>query len=177
VDLDKEHALDELLAERSIARIIHQYAHAADRGDAAMMEGCFWPDATLDIGIFSGSAHAFLEGFRAAQSDPSRVSRHQLGNILIEVDLAEHEARAETYCVGGSRVRDNSGVLTERMAYVRYVDRFEERNGEWRIHRRVVAFDWATAVPVTGDGPLQPGYITGKRGPDDIWEHILDQGQ
>lgn len=177
MELDKEHEIDEMLAERAITRIIQHYAHAADRGDIPMMEGCFWPDATLDIGIFNGPAEAFLEGFRAAQADPTRLSRHQLGNILIEVNLAEHEARAETYCVGGSRIRNADGTVVDRMAHVRYVDRFEERNNEWRIHRRVVAFDWSSAIPVVGDELLKPTYVMGKRGADDIWEHILDQGQ
>lgn len=174
MELDKEHEVNEMLAERAITRIIHRYAHAADRGDVPMMELCFWPDATLDIGIFNGGVETFLEGFRAAQSDPTRQSRHQLGNIYIEANLAEHEARAETYCVGGSRMRSDDGTLVDRMAHVRYVDRFEERDGEWRIHRRVVAFDWSTATPVVGNEPLKDTYVVGRRGPGDIWEHILD---
>lgn len=173
--LDRDHELDELLAERAITRIIHHYAHAADRGDVPMMEACFWPDAVLNLGMFQGTVAAFIDGFRTGAADVSRVSRHLLGNILIEVHLAEHEARAETYCTGGGRVRDGSGTLVDRIAHVRYVDRFEERAGEWRIHRRVVAFDWATVVPVNGESTIQPNYVLGTRGPGDIWEHILDR--
>lgn len=175
MNLDNEHAVAELLAERSIARIIHQYAHAADRGDVPMMEGCFWPDAEVDLGAIFGTVGEFLDGWRPLALDPSRVSRHFIGNILIEVHLAEHSARAETYCIGGSRLRDENGVLVERSAHVRYVDRFERRGEEWRIHRRVAAFDWATVVPVSGTDLVQPGYVRGVRGPDDIWQHILEQ--
>lgn len=174
--LDRDHELDELLAERAITRVIHHYAHAADRGDVSMMEACFWPDADLDLGMFKGTVDAFLQGFRSGAADTSRISRHVLGNILIDVNLAEHEARAETYCSGGSRLRDAEGTLVDRIAHVRYVDRFEERDGAWRIHRRVVAFDWATAVPAAGESIVQPGFLMGTRGPDDIWEHILDRG-
>ena len=172
--LDRDHELDNLLAERTITRVVHQYAHAADRGDVAMMEACFWPDATLDLGMFTGGIDAFMQGFRAGAMDNSRISRHVLGQILIDANLVHHEARVETYCSGGSRMRDAAGVLVDRIAHVRYVDRFEERDGEWRIHRRVVAFDWATAVPAAGDSIVQPGFLMGTRGPDDIWEHILD---
>ena len=171
---DENRKLRELLAEREISRVIHQYAHAADRGDVAMMTGCFWPDATLDLGVFRGPVTTFLDGVRTGAADTNRISRHMLGNILIEVDLAARRARAETYCSGGSRMLDSAGVLVERMAHVRYVDRFIERDGQWRIHCRVVAFDWATAMPAPGDTIVHPGFLMGRRGPDDIWEQILD---
>jgi hypothetical protein len=174
VERDKEHELDEMLAERAISLVIHRYAHAADRGDVDLMESCFWPDATLDIGIFRGDAQAFVDGLRNAPVDPTRISRHLLGNILIEVNLAEGRARAETYCVGGGRMRDAEGRLVERVAHVRYVDRFEERNNEWRIHRRVVAFDWTTTGSVEENDLVRPEYTVGRRGPEDIWHHILD---
>ena len=64
--------------------------------------------------------------------------------------------------------------MVERTTHVRYVDRFEERNGEWRIQRRVVAYVWSTSAPVVGEDLMQPNFLTGKRGHDDIWDHILD---
>ena len=94
--IDRNHELDEMLAERAITKVIHQYAHAADRGDLDMMAGCFWLDATLDIGIYSGDAQTFIAGIRNAPIDPTRTSRHLIGNILIEVRLAEHEAKLRT---------------------------------------------------------------------------------
>ena len=53
-------------------------------------------------------------------------------------------------------------------------DKFEERNGEWRIQKRLVAYDWSTVTPVTGTNLMQPSFLTGKRAPDDAWHHILD---
>lgn len=174
MELDREHEFEEILAERAITRVINSYAHAADRGDAELMESLFWPDATLDIGIYRGDVRGFMEGFVAAQADTTRVTNHFQGNILIEVRLAEQVARAETYCIGGSRIRNDDGTVVDRLAHVRYVDRFEERNGEWRISRRVVAFDWSGTTPVSSDDAPKPHYVTGRRGPTDIWHHILD---
>jgi len=172
---DEEHQLRELLAEREISRVIHNYAHAADRGDVSMMTGCFWPDATLDLGVFKGPVDSFLQGVRAGAADSTRISRHLIGNVLIEVDLDTGVARAETYCSGGARMLDTTGGLVDRIAHVRYVDRFDRRSGEWRIGRRVVAFDWASATPVEGESIVQPGFLLGTRGPDDIWYRILDR--
>jgi hypothetical protein len=44
----------------------------------------------------------------------------------------------------------------------RYCDRFEKRNGEWRVARRIVAFDWVEEQPLQEGteemrfGPRQP---------------------
>lgn len=173
MDVSGQHEIDEMLAERAITRVIHRYAHAADRGDTDLMASLFWPDATLDIGIYQGGLAGFLEGFIAAQLDASRVSSHFQGNVLIETHLDQHAARAETYCIGGARVRNEDGTVVDRLAHVRYVDRFEERSGEWRIHRRVVAFDWSGTTPVLTDDAPRPHYVMGRRGADDIWHHIL----
>jgi hypothetical protein len=174
VELDQEHEIEVMFAERSITRVINAYAHAADRGDASLMESLFWPDAVLDIGIYQGDVRGFMTGFVSAQADTTRVTNHFQGNILIEVRRAEHVARAETYCIGGSRLRNDDGSVVDRLAHVRYVDRFEERSGEWRIRRRVVVFDWSGTTPVTSDDLPKPHYVTGKRGPTDTWHHILD---
>jgi len=173
VELDKEHEIEEMLAERAIRRVIQAYAHAADRGDVALMQSLFWPDATLDIGIYQGGVAGFIEGFAAAQRDSARVTNHFQGNMFIEANLSEHVARAETYCVGGSRIRNDDGTVVDRLSHVRYVDRFEERRGDWRIHRRVVAFDWSGTTPVLTDDAPRPQYVMGRRGADDIWHHIL----
>ena len=66
------------------------------------------------------------------------------------------------------------GTVMERVTHVRYIDRFEERNGEWRIQKRLVSYDWSTVTPVTGTNLMQPSFLTGKRAPDDAWNHILD---
>ena len=36
------------------------------------------------------------------------------------------------------------------IAAVRYVDRMERRDGEWRIAKRVMVLDWHRVEPVSG---------------------------
>ena len=114
-------------------------------------------DATMDAGIFDGPAKILVDAVRSGPVDPTSVSKHFVGNVTVEVNLSEHVARAECYCFGGSRSQTSDGTTVERTTHVRYVDRFEERSGEWRIRRRVVAYDWSTTAPVTGENLIVDG--------------------
>lgn len=63
-------------------------------------------------------------------------------------------------------------VLTQ---YSRGVDRFERRDGQWRIERRVCAFDWRRTDRVDGEDGFADTYARGLRSTDDIVYHILDR--
>ena len=51
-------------------------------------------------------------------------------------------SRSETYAVAFHRYTDQDGYPTDMWAGLRYVDRFERRDGQWRIRRRVCAYEW-----------------------------------
>ena len=87
--------------------------------------------------------------------------------ITLIVTFAPSRAKAHEHVA-------EDGTVMERVTHVRYIDRFEERNGEWRIQKRLVSYDWSTVTPVTGTNLMQPSFLTGKRAPDDAWYHILD---
>lgn len=161
-----------LLAERSIARVLASYARGIDRVDLELVRRCYWPDATDDHGGYSGGVDGFLAFVAAALARFERTN-HFLGNVLIDADLDRGVARAETYCVAYHRYTDADGHPTDMTAGLRYVDRFERRHGEWRIARRVCAYDWRRVDVVDGDGGFAAGYQRGRRGPDDIVWHVL----
>jgi hypothetical protein len=69
-----------------------------------------------------------------------------MGNLLIEVD--GDRARAETYAVVYHRMKKDDGTGKDDVWGVRYVDRFERRDGAWRIAYRVVAQEWRRLDPV-----------------------------
>ena len=54
------------------------------------------------------------------------------------------------------------------IAGLRYVDRFERRGSEWRIAKRVCAFEWRRTDPVADGSTFADTYTRGVRGPDDI---------
>jgi hypothetical protein len=115
----------------------------------------------------------FIEFVGPALARFERTS-HFLGNMLIDVDLAKDVARAETYAVAYHRYHDEERRATDMTAGLRYVDRFERRDGEWRIARRVCAFEWRRTDLVVGHGGFAESYTRGVRGPNDIVWHILD---
>ena len=53
--------------------------------------------------------------------------------------------------------------------------RFERRDGQWRIHRRVCAYEWRRTDPVDGEGGFEDAYVRGLHSTDDIVYHILDR--
>ena len=163
-----------LLAERAIQRVLCTYSRAADRFDLELMRSCYWSDGTDDHGSYIGGVDGFIEFVGPALQRFDRTN-HFLGNMLIDVDLANDVARAETYAVAYHRFHDAEGQEQDMVAGLRYVDRFERRAGEWRIAKRVCAFEWRRTDPVGEDGSsFAETYTRGLRGSDDIVWHILD---
>lgn len=177
----------ELLAKQKIAEVINRYARAIDRMDEAMLRSVFHP----------GSRHRhFYEG---PSSDPSLPSRpgapldfvafamdvlrthfsthHQLGNILIELTGAD-SATAETYFTAHHRMRPLGDPLAAPTAFDtpmdyfvggRYLDRFERREGAWRIVERIGMTDWARVdAPVSALAGAIPADTLGQRAPNDM---------
>lgn len=78
-------------------------------------------------------------------SSPSRENirscQHFIGNHIC--DLQGDVAFAETYCISFSE--DMAG--TNATVYNRYIDRFERREGVWRIADRLVVLDLTRTDP------------------------------
>ena len=140
-------SVEDLLARQEIAEVIYRYARGIDRLDFDVVRSCYHPDAYDDHGAFKGSVDEFIE---AAASWLPRwtATQHFMGNMLIEVD--GDRARAETYAVAYHRREDDEGNGKDDIMGIRYVDRFERRDGDWRIAHRVVVNEWRRVDPVAG---------------------------
>ena len=165
--------IDVLLAQRAFQRVLTTYSRGVDRFDFEAVRTCYWPDGTDYHGSFVGGVDEFISFVETSLNRFERTN-HFLGNILIDVDLDHDVARAETYAVAFHRYTDADGHPTDMWAGLRYVDRFERRQGEWRINDRVCAFDWRRTDRVDADGGFADSYVRGIRSPDDIVYRILD---
>ena len=104
-------------------------------------------------------------------------THHQLGNTLIDFDGDSH-ANVETYFTAFHRVRPRSDPLAGDQAFDnemdysvggRYIDRFELRDGEWKIVQRTGMTDWVRIEPATSQGFGDiPEETIGKRAPEDL---------
>lgn len=181
-----EKLLTELLDKQAISDVIMTYARAIDRLDEAMLRSVFHPD----------SQHA--HGFVGPSSDPSLPSKpgapldfvayafdvlnthtrthHQLGNIFIELD--GEDAYAESYFTAYHRMRPKGDPAaapnawdTEMDFWVggRYLDRFQKREGVWKISHRTGLTDWMRTEPPACQGYFDtPEALRGHRGEKDL---------
>ncbi len=162
-----------IVAERAIVRVVHAYTRAVDRFDWELLRACYWPDATDHHGTFVGGVEAFV-AYLQKLMPRWQATAHQLGQTLLDLDLPRGLAAAETYATATHVSATDDGAVEQMIAGIRYADRFERRDGEWRIAERVVLFDWHRTVPVTGRLGFAPGSIRGERSRADLAYHMLD---
>jgi hypothetical protein len=133
----------------AIRAILALYTHALDRRRWELMARVFHPDATFGFGPVTGDWRAFVEQARSI-IDPCTMTQHSLGQTLMGFADAD-TAHCETYLtathavpVGYPRPEVFPARSEPYLAIVagRYVDRFEKRDGEWRIARRQGLYDW-----------------------------------
>ena len=136
-----------LLDQQQIRDCLMRYSRGVDRGDVDLVRTCFHPDAIDDHGAatpWGTTVMGPVENlFKLLEVSPKRwpMSRHVISNVLIEI--SEDKAHSESYCQAWQWRREGGRVL-ERVMHLRYIDRFERRDGTWLIAHRVVAVDWAT---------------------------------
>ena len=130
-----------------IQKRLAMYCRAIDRCDTDLLKSVYWPDADEDHGLFKGKAWDFAD-FIVPLLSGMRATIHQIGNILIELDGAK--AVVETYVFAYHLIEDADRRQTELVVGGRYLDKFERRNGEWRIADRLFVLDWNQNQPATG---------------------------
>lgn len=163
-------ALAWLVARQQIADVIYLYARGIDRLDFDLVRSCYHPDAYDDHGSMGGSVEEFIAAARPFL-ERWTVTQHFMGNMLIELD--GNVARAETYAVAYHRREDGDGNGKDDVFGIRYVDRFEQRGGVWKIAHRVVATEWRRVDPLSGArGRGQVG-VWGQRDDGDVINWIL----
>lgn len=138
---------DELVAEYEIRRVMARYAHAVDRDDDELLRSCYHPDAVDEHMSYSGQIEGYIQQ-RHERPKAFRMRHHMLGAPYIQVDGIT--ATVETYCISSHiMARDEEGPERVWILWVRYEDRFESRDGDWRIQHRQVRFDGDMVVPAT----------------------------
>jgi hypothetical protein len=163
--------IETLLAREAIREVLAAYARGVDRADAALLKGCYHADAIEEHGgNYTGNAHAYVDG-AVPRIRKMGAMQHLLGTS--HIDLAGDRAWVETYIWTFARFeRDGSAVDT--FTGGRLFDRFERRDGHWKIAHRRTIFDWNRDVP-SSEGwclgmfvPGKPGMHQGAKGERDL---------
>ena len=141
--------VDELLAREEITDVVKRLARGTDRLDEELIVSCYHDDGVDDHNAFRGSAKEFARWVLDVLPH-FETTMHFVGPPLVRFERAD-VAAVDTYCVAHHLSKpDADGDQTDLVLGLRYVDRFERRDGAWRIAKRVCAFDWSYTVPVDG---------------------------
>jgi ketosteroid isomerase-like protein len=154
-------ALAAATAEAAIRRVLGTYGRGVDRLDLDLVRSCYWDDATEDRGRYNGGVEGFVEWLGGMLSG-FESTWHQLGEPFIELD--GEVAYVETYCLGLHQLPEGAGEPRARWIPCRYLDRFERREGEWRIARRVATYEGAF---VAAPDPTFQSEVRSRRSHDD----------
>lgn len=146
----RDDELQVLLDKQAIREVVMRYCRGVDRCSAELVASAYFPDAEDD---HPGGQHFTGETIGPAMVRSMQAqmlsTNHQITTQTIEVH--GDAAAAESYSLGSHVMSDGRRLRT----LVRYLDRFERRNGEWRISYRRCITD-AAEVLTADENPLLP---------------------
>lgn len=169
----KDDALQRLADRAEILDCMARYARGVDRGDWGLVRASYHLDAVDSHGDYQGDVDGLIAWLdqRFAGVDNSM---HFLGNCLIEFAGPDH-AFVETYFLSrrlrapGPAERAELGPDDRmvREAWGRYADRFERRDGAWRVAHRIVVIEQAGSSVALGGARTRADVTWGRRDAQD----------
>lgn len=133
-----ESKLDRLVSKQEITEGIFRWARGADRLDLATLQSAFHADAKINYGSGDVPSGDFLQGIVAQHAADFESTRHIIFNVLIDVDGDRATSEAGVDC----RVRfTGADGPCEMLVVGRYFDKWERRNGPWKIAHRFSVLD------------------------------------
>ena len=167
-----EDAVQKLLDRQEITDVINLYLRGADRADADLIGDAYHPDAVEDHGgVYDGPASDYV-ALMAKMLPKAGIMNHLATNIVIEFDGNE-AADAEHYILAFARMKKD-GEIFDTLTLARAIDRFEKRDGKWKIAHRRLVWEWNHEMPHAeswGRGTMFPPGTElgmGAKKPDDL---------
>ena len=123
-------SLDQLLAEREIARALTRFARGMDERDWPALLAVMAPDATGELGTGPLASPQAVVDCIASYLDACGPTQHLLGNLLVEVD----GDRATSRCYVSDMHLGPPGKEHITFATLGdYHDSWVRRDGAWRM--------------------------------------------
>lgn len=156
-DLQQLAADVQMLKDRqSILDCIYRYCRGLDRHDDDLLRSAFHPDAIDNHGAWVGGMDEFIPWANHEVHNNFRAHSH---NITCHfADIEGDVAHTESYVIFALHKKDGSVV---NVGGGRYVDRFDKRNGEWKISLRRLIVDWRFEAGATAWDGGRPPYPAG----------------
>lgn len=139
-----EPALQQLLDRQACEDVLMRYGRTLDWLDGEGHASCFWPDAEIDYGFFTGSGEDWVPVVMDIETaSPHRW--HALCGSMVQVE--GDSAKAESYGIAVGTAQNEDGEQVDTMFGGRYLDELHKRDGQWRIARRRYVADWVHQFP------------------------------
>jgi hypothetical protein len=191
--------LRRLVDRQQIEEVLNRYCRGVDRCDEATLAACYHEDSVDDHGTFTGPGREFAHWAVRGAAKMWAASHHSVHNVVVDW-IDDDTAHVESYVlafnlrapnVPGPSRRPEAGERTAAVGQSgggpdsgedgvvevfagRYVDRFERRDGTWRIAHRLALRDvdtlverrrWAGKIHAGGRYPDDPAYRVDRRRP------------
>ncbi len=153
-----------LIDKQEITEVLYRYARAVDRKDFDRVADCYFPDAIDNHGGYIGTVAGLIEDMKSRHATIDS-SLHYVTNVLIDLD--GDTADVESYCLCYLRQAPAvaGGPQSRATVKCRYIDRFERRDGQWRIADRIVVFDESVTDEIVD--ALSPSWVRSRRSFED----------
>jgi len=140
-----------LTDRQGIADTLQRYIRGIDRHDKELVRSAFWPEARINLGAPSGREE-YVDREEAALAAYAHHQHHITGQTVdIQGDTAHVESYVWFIAVPRDTSKDTPGPQATpgrpkvsedtQLGSGRYIERWEKRNGEWKILVREYAHD------------------------------------
>ncbi|MEH6582323.1 MAG: nuclear transport factor 2 family protein [Halioglobus sp.] len=159
--------IESVVAKQDITELIYLYMRGLDRWDDSLLRSLFTADAWCEYGFMNGGANTFIDFALGALKDHT-ANQHMVGNILLEIE--GDEAFGEVYFNAYHKVKTENG-FEDIIIAGRYLDRYEQRDGDWKFAYRSELVDWSHSR-LTNDPyfELAPDSLLGSRRDDAVYD-------
>ncbi|MEE2662979.1 MAG: nuclear transport factor 2 family protein [Myxococcota bacterium] len=160
---------------QAIRDVLARYWRGIDRCDAELVRSTYYDGAHDDHGYYKGPVEGFVDTLPHVVWPIFQRTQHFSGHIAVELE-SPRLARAESYTEAHHIMQGDDGSAKDLAYGLRYIDRFERRDDEWKIAHRVCTWDWQRTDEAIGL-PLDTGYFRGRRDrTDPVFEHPARTG-
>ena len=137
-------ALQGVKDRQEIYECIQRESRARDRQDVAQIESCWWPEGVDEHGSVITHLPDYAARANKGHGMNFNMTSHNITNQVCEI--VGDAAWCESYVVGGLFWLDGK---TTTIAFGRYLDQMEKRNGEWRMLVRKCTIEMTSDTDAT----------------------------
>jgi hypothetical protein len=167
-----------LLDKQEIEEVVLRYCRGIDRRDFDLVRSCYHPDARDHHGSFSGGVEEYIAWVDKLTAR-YQWSMHLIANVLIDLGK-DHDpggttadsAACESYGVSLHRSDDTKPYMNLATGF-RYLDRFERREGAWKIAERTALGEWSMKIPKDAWWEIPEDQLSGRRDTSDALYTLL----